>query len=84
MAIRSSPEQIARAYMAPPGTPMDVINILSDAFAKAIRDPELTEEARKMMMKFNYLSAEECLKAVSYILNQPEDVVKELSKYIKL
>ncbi len=83
MAIRSLPEQIARAYVAPPGAPGDVMEILRDAFAKVTRDPELTEEAKKMMMKFNYLSAEDCLKAISYILNQPEDVVKELGKYIK-
>ena len=83
MAIRSSPEQIARAYVAPPGTPADIMNILRDAFAKVARDPELQEDAKKLRMKVDYLPAEECLKALHYILNQPEDVVKELSKYIK-
>ncbi len=83
MAIRSAPEQITRAFAAPPGTPADIMAILKDSLAKTTKDPELLEDARKLMMKLEYVSGEECIKSLNYVLNQPEDVVKELSKYIK-
>lgn len=83
MAIRSAPEQIGRPYVAPPKTPADVMNILRDAFAKVVTDPELKEDVKKMMMRVEYVSADECLKVLNFVLNQPEDIVKEFGKYIK-
>jgi tripartite-type tricarboxylate transporter receptor subunit TctC len=37
-----------------------------------------------MAIYVDYLSSEECLKTVSYVLNQPEDIVKEFIKYSRL
>ncbi len=83
MAMRSAPERIARPYVAPPKTPPDVINILRDAFAKVAKDPELKEDSKKSMMTVEYIPVEECLKVANYLLNQPDDIVKEFSKYVK-
>ncbi len=83
MAMRSAPEKIGRPYVAPPGTPADIMNILRDAFAKVAKDPELIEDAKKNMMTIEYVPSGECLKVLNYILNQPEDIVKEFGKYIK-
>jgi tripartite-type tricarboxylate transporter receptor subunit TctC len=33
--------------MAPPGTPPDRVKILREAYAKALKDPELIPEAQK-------------------------------------
>jgi hypothetical protein len=52
-------------------------------FANVAKDPQLQADARKSMMPVEYLSAEECLKVINYLLNQPGDVVKEFNKYIK-
>ena len=49
--------RLAVPYVAPPGTPPEVIDILRDAFAKAAKDLELNEEAKKEMMGIKYLSA---------------------------
>lgn len=83
MAMRSAPDGIGRPYVAPPRTPPDVVNTLRDAFARVAKDPELREDSKKMMMSVQYVSAEETAKVLNYLLNQPEDMVKEFSKYIK-
>jgi len=35
------------------------------------------------MMEVQFVPPEECLKLVNYVLDQPPDIVKEASKYIK-
>ncbi len=83
MAMRSAPDRIGRPYVAPPGTPVEVMNILRDSFAKAAKDPELQAEAKRLDQGIEYTPAKECLKVVHYLLNQPPDIVKEFGKYIK-
>ncbi len=83
MALRSAPDLIGRPYVAPPGTNIEVMNILREGFAKVAKDPEAIEDAKKLMMEFEFVSAEEALKTVKYILEQPPEIIKELSKYLK-
>jgi len=83
MSMRSAGELIGRPYVAPPGTPAEIMNILRDAFAKVVKDSELKEDAKKNMMEIDYTSADECLKVLNYVFNQPEDIVKEFSKYVQ-
>jgi tripartite-type tricarboxylate transporter receptor subunit TctC len=83
MALRSAPEVIGRPYVMTPGTPADALRMIRDAFAKAIKDPELVAEATKAKMELEYLSGEETLKIINEVLSQPKDVVDEFSKYIK-
>lgn len=84
MAIRSAPDKIARPYVAPPGTPAEVMQILTNAFDKASKDPALLEDAKKAQMGvIQYKSAKDVEKILDYVLTQPPDVVTEISKYIK-
>jgi len=83
MAMRSSGDRVGRPFVAPPNTPSDIMNMLRDAFAHAAKDSELKEESKKMMMAVEYVPADECIKVLHYILNQPEDMVREFNKYIK-
>ena len=82
MAMRSTIDFFGRPYVAPPGTPPEVMSLLRDGFAKAAKDPQLQEEAKKLMLEIQYVPAEECLSKVNYIFSQPEEVVKEFGKYI--
>ena len=50
--------------------------------ANVAKDPELREEAKKTRMEVEYIPAEECLKILDYLLNQPDDIVKEFSNTI--
>ncbi len=83
MAMRSASDLIGRPYVAPPKTPPEIMSILRDAFYKAANDPEVKVEATKMMMDVNYVPAEEALKIVKNVLSQPEEIVKEFSKFVK-
>ena len=83
MAMRSSVEFIGRPYVAPPGTPANIMDILREGFAKAAKDPELKEDAKKNMLEVEYTSAEECLKILTFLVSQPGDIINEFSKYVK-
>jgi tripartite-type tricarboxylate transporter receptor subunit TctC len=83
MALRSAPEVVGRPYVMTPGTPADILALMRDAFAKAIKDPELIAEAKKAKMELEYVSGEETLKILTEVLSQPKDIVDEFGKYIK-
>ena len=83
MALRSAPEQVARPYVLPPATPADVVKVMRDAFAKTIQDPELAAEAKKAKFDLEYLPGDQAQKILVQVMNQPQDIVAEFSKYIK-
>jgi tripartite-type tricarboxylate transporter receptor subunit TctC len=83
MALRSTPELIARPYVMPPGTPAEMVKAMRDAFAKAIQDPQLIAEGKKSKMELEFTSGEEAQKVLHDVFNQPKDIVEEFSKYIK-
>jgi tripartite-type tricarboxylate transporter receptor subunit TctC len=83
MAVNSAPTNIYRPYVAPPGTPADVMKILRDAFANASKDKELLAEAKKGKLTIDFTPADEALKVVREVLNQPPELAKEIGKYIK-
>jgi tripartite-type tricarboxylate transporter receptor subunit TctC len=83
LAARSTPDRIGRPYVAPPKTPEDVMNILREAFGKAIADPELKADAKKIQMSLDYIGAADTVKILNEFLNLPPEVTAELGKYIK-
>lgn len=84
MAMHSTSDRLGRPYVAPPGTPDKIVNILRGAFAKVTKDPALQEEAKKFMIDVEYVPADECLKVLHYFFNQPEGILNEFNKYVKL
>jgi tripartite-type tricarboxylate transporter receptor subunit TctC len=83
MAIKSIPLAIGRAFAVHPSTPADRVAILRDAFAKAIKDPELIAEAKKAKIDMSFIGPEEVLKDFTALLNQTPETLNEMSKYIK-
>jgi tripartite-type tricarboxylate transporter receptor subunit TctC len=83
MEMFSVADRVGRPFVAPPGTPVEVMNILRDAFAKVAMDPELKVDARKLMMDVEYVPAADCLKAIQFLFGQPPEIVAEFGKYIK-
>ena len=83
MALRSAPEVVGRPFVMTPGTPEALLKLMRDAFAKAIKDPELIAEAKKANMDLEYMPADEALKIMKETLSQPKDVVEAFGKYIK-
>jgi tripartite-type tricarboxylate transporter receptor subunit TctC len=83
LSMFSSADLIGRPYVAPPGTPPEVLKILKEAFAKVAADPEAKQDAEKNKMEIDYIPGEEIMKTVQNVLNQPPDIIKEFSKYVK-
>ncbi|MGH7796315.1 MAG: Bug family tripartite tricarboxylate transporter substrate binding protein [Candidatus Binatia bacterium] len=83
MAIKSIPGAIGRAFAAAPGTPADRVAMLRDAFAKAIKDPELLAEAKKAKINMHLISHDQVQKDFNGLLNQTPETLKEMGKYIK-
>ena len=83
MGIKSIPGAIGRAFAVAPGAPADRVAILRDAFAKAIKDPELIAEAQKAKIEMQFISAEQVLKDFNAMMNQTPETLKEMGKYIK-
>jgi tripartite-type tricarboxylate transporter receptor subunit TctC len=83
MGIRAAPLAIGRAFAAPPGTPADRVQVLREAFAKAVKDAEFVAESKKARIEVGYISPEDVLKMFNSFLEQPAEVQKEMVKYIK-
>ncbi len=83
MAMYSVSDILGRFYVAPPGTPAGQVNILREAFAKVVKDPEFLADAKKLLIDIKFTPPEEVLKVVTYTMNQPPAVIKEFSKYVK-
>ena len=83
MALRSAPELIARPYVLPPRTPDAIVALMRAAFAKTIQDPQLVAEAAKAKVELEFTSGDQAMKILSEVLNQPQDIVQEFTKYIK-
>ena len=83
MSMRSAADGVGRPYVAPPGTPVHIMNILRDAFARVVKDAEFKTDAKRNMMDAQFVPPAECLKLVNFVLNQPDEVLREASKYIK-
>jgi len=83
MAMLSVVDKIGRPFVAPPGTPPEVMIILRDGFAKVAKDAEAQAEITKIMMELDYLPGSECLKVLDTLFSQPEHIIKEFSRYAK-
>jgi len=83
MAIKSIPGAIGRAFAVHPNTPSDRIAMLRDAFAKAVKDPDLIAEATKAKIGMSLITHEQVSKDFNALLNQTPETLKEMGKYIK-
>ena len=83
LSMRAATDRIARPYIAPPKTPAAIMKILREAFAAVAKDKALLEEAKRFNISVQYIPPDECLKTLKYLFNQPEDVIREFSKYVQ-
>lgn len=74
--------EFGRAMMAPPGTPPERVKILREAYAKAMRDPELIAEAKKGRMDMEPFPGEYLQTLAKEVMDQPPDVVARVKKIL--
>jgi tripartite-type tricarboxylate transporter receptor subunit TctC len=82
--VLTAGEEFGHPMMAPPGTPMDRVKILRDAYSKAMRDPELIVEAQKARWVIEPVSGEELQAVAERIMVQPPQVVEQVKKILRV
>jgi tripartite-type tricarboxylate transporter receptor subunit TctC len=60
---------------------MDRVKILREAYAQALRDPELIAEAQKGRWVIEAVSGEELQSLAERIMVQPAEVVNQVKKF---
>ena len=68
--------------VAAPGTLGDRVKMLREAYAKAMRDPELTAEANKGKMDMDRSTAEDLQTLLKEIMDQSRGVVDQVKKIL--
>ncbi len=84
MAMLSAPDRVGRPFVAPPKTPQEPMEILRKAFAEAAKDPELQAEGTKVGLNIQYFPVDVCMKELNFLFSQPENIVKEFAKTMRM
>ena len=74
--------EFGRPVLATPGTPPDRVNVLREAFAKALKDPELLAEAKKGRMDVDPSTGEELQALLKEVMDQPKEVIQRVKKIL--
>ena len=71
-----------RPMLIGPGNPPDRVKILREAYAKAMHDPGLIDEAKKSQMDMEYTPGEDLQTLMKELMNQPRDVIDRVKNVL--
>jgi tripartite-type tricarboxylate transporter receptor subunit TctC len=71
-----------RPWVMPPGTPAERVKETRDAYAKAMSDTALLDEAKKNKMDVEFVSGEELQQLAERMINQPPAVIARVKKLL--
>lgn len=71
-----------RPWVMPPATPPEVVTMMRDAYAKAMSDPALIDEAKKGKLEVEFVPGEELQQLAEKMLSQPPGVVARVKKLL--
>ena len=71
-----------RPMMVTPGTPLERVKTLREAYLKALKDPEVVAEAKKGRMDVEPTSGEELEALVKEIFDSPPEVIERVKKLL--
>ena len=75
--------EFGRPMLVGPGIPPGRVKILRDAYAKAMHDPGLIEEAKKGQMDMEYTPGEELQNLMKELMNQPREVMERVKRILE-
>jgi tripartite-type tricarboxylate transporter receptor subunit TctC len=78
------PAAIVRVYVTAPRTPKDRIQILRQAFAATLQDPDFVAEAKKVQLDINPLTGEEVKSVVDGLFKIDPAVLSKLSNILSV
>jgi tripartite-type tricarboxylate transporter receptor subunit TctC len=67
-----------RPWVMPPNTPPQAVKVMRAAYAKAMKDPALLDEAKRGKMEVEYVPGEELQKLAEKMIGQPPRVVERV------
>lgn len=67
-----------RPWVMPPATPQHVVKMMREAYAKAMADSALLDEAKRTKLEVEYVPGEELQQLAEKMLSQPPAVVKRV------
>jgi tripartite-type tricarboxylate transporter receptor subunit TctC len=71
-----------RPWVMPPQTPPEVVKIMRVAYAKAMADTALLDEAKKAKFEVEFVAGEELQKLAEDMINQPPAVIARVKKLL--
>ena len=80
MAVAVAPLAAGRPFATTPNVPADRVKILQDAFAAAMKDPELLAEAEKAGRQVDYMGPKDLADLYANILAASDDVIKKFTE----
>ena len=72
-----------RPMIAGPGTPLERVNILREAYVKSMNNPELLAEAKKARMDIELVTGEQLQALAKRVMNQPAAVLNRVKKILE-
>jgi tripartite-type tricarboxylate transporter receptor subunit TctC len=73
-------DELGRPMVAPPGVPADRVKILRDAYAKALKDPDLLAEVSRSRLDMEPSTGEEIQNLYKELMSQPREVIELVKK----
>jgi tripartite-type tricarboxylate transporter receptor subunit TctC len=73
-------DQLGRPMVAPPGVPPEQVKILREAYAKALKDPELLNEVTRSRLDMEPIAAHELEALYKELMDQPPAVIELVKK----
>ncbi len=74
--------EFGRPMQAPPGVPPELVKVLREAYAKAMKDSELVAEAKKGQLDMEPSSGETLQALVQEVMDQPSEVIEQVRKIL--
>jgi tripartite-type tricarboxylate transporter receptor subunit TctC len=74
--------EFGRPMVAGPGTPPERLKVLREAYASAMKDPGLTEEAKRGQMDMEHTPGEDLQRLLNELMNQPREVTERVKKLL--
>ena len=71
-----------RPILATPGIPPDRVKLLREAFSKALKDPELLDEAKKKRLEIDPMTGEEIEALAKEVLATDKEVIGRMEKLL--
>jgi tripartite-type tricarboxylate transporter receptor subunit TctC len=71
-----------RPWVMPPATPPELVKTMRAAYAKAMKDTALLDEAKKTKLDVEYVPGEELQKLAEKMMSQPPGVVARVKKLL--